>query len=102
MRGSGRFSLESGAWRDSDTECEVGAASAEPLAAAYSSALASSLLRDWPRADASLAMARSLLQTSGAPGRNAAAPAAHCRDRRQQQGERKDSPFNCDSHAHGV
>ena len=53
-----------------------GAASAEPLAAAYSSALASSLLRDWPRADASLAMARSLLQTSGAPGRNAAAPAA--------------------------
>lgn len=54
-----------------------GGSVAEPLAAAASSALASTLLRDWARADASLTNATSLLRTGlrTEGGRDAAADA---------------------------
>jgi predicted Zn-dependent protease len=51
-------------WQALDADNNGQASVADKLAAAYESALASTLLRDWPRADASLAKALGLVQGS--------------------------------------
>jgi predicted Zn-dependent protease len=48
-------------WQSRDRD-STGTSPADKLAAAYESALASTMLRDWSRADASLATARTLVQ----------------------------------------
>ncbi|HJV96437.1 MAG TPA: M48 family metalloprotease, partial [Albitalea sp.] len=49
-------------WQALDADTTAGSA-ADKLAAAYTSALASTLMRDWPRADAALAKAQALVRS---------------------------------------
>jgi predicted Zn-dependent protease len=56
------------------------ASATERLAAAYSSALASTLLRDWVRADAALATAQALVRSPGNSAGNDASTARAARD----------------------
>ncbi len=51
-------------WQSADPGAVAAEGPAGRLAAAYSSALASTLLRDWPRADAALAQAQALARAS--------------------------------------
>lgn len=53
-------------WQALDTD-RVATTVADRLANAYESALASTLLRDWPRADAALTVALGLVRGTGAP-----------------------------------
>ncbi len=55
-------------WQAMDAE-RAGSSTGERLAAAYSSALASSLLRDWERADAALHTALGLVSSDASAGR---------------------------------
>jgi beta-barrel assembly-enhancing protease len=61
-------------WQAQDAQLQTGSAP-DRLAAAYESALASTLLRDWARADAALAVAQELVR-SGAKGSDALAARA--------------------------